>query len=101
MSIATIHFSKVTAFKQLVLNSTTVYSVSEIGKYTLDGYDDENAKLYIPTSDFLGDGTIFVLNKTSGDVGEYDHETGEVMLYGDFEAFLAAVMEYHCQDYEG
>lgn len=82
-------------------NSTTVYSVSEIGKYTLDGYDDENAKLYIPIGDFIGDGTIFVLNKTSGEVGEYDHETGEVMLYSDFEVFLAAVMEYHCQDYEG
>lgn len=80
-------------------NSTTIYSVSEIGKYTLDGYDDENAKLYIPIGDFIGDGTMFVLNKTNGDVAEYDHETGKVTIYGDFEDFLGEIMEFHCQDY--
>lgn len=80
-------------------NSTTIYSVSEIGKYTLDGYDDEKAKLYIPIGDFIGDGTIFVLNKTNGDVAEYDHETGEVTIYGNFEDFLGEIMEFHCQDY--
>ncbi len=80
-------------------NSTTIYAASEIGKYTLDGYDDANAKIYIPIGDFIGDGTAFVLNKTNGDVGEYDHETGEVTIYGDFEDFLGEVMEFHCQDY--
>lgn len=80
-------------------NSTTVYAVSEIGKYTLDGYDDENAEFYIPIGDFIGDGTAFVLHKTNGEVGEYDHETGEVTIYGDFEDFLAEIMEFHCQDY--
>lgn len=80
-------------------NSTTIYAASEIGKYTLDGYDDENAKIYIPIGDFIGDGTAFVLNKTNGEVGEYDHETGEVTIYGDFEDFLGEIMEFHCQDY--
>ena len=79
--------------------STTVYGTSEIGGITLDGYDDENAEIYIPIGDFIGDGTMFVLNKTSGEVGEYDHETGEVTLYGDFEVFLAEVMDFHCSDY--
>ena len=80
--------------------STTVYAVSEIGEFTLDDYDDENAELYIPIGDFIGDGTIFVLNKTNGDVAEYDHETGEVSVYGDFEDFLGEIMEFHCQDYK-
>ena len=47
-------------------NSTIIYSTSKIGEYTLDGYDDENAKIYIPIGDFLGDGTAFVMNKTTG-----------------------------------
>jgi len=80
-------------------NTTTIYSASEIGEYNLDGYDDENAKIYIPIGDFIGDGTAFVLNKKNGDVGEYDHETGEVTIYGDFEDFLGEIMEFHCQDY--
>ena len=80
-------------------NSTRIYPVSEIGKFTLDGYDDENAKLYLPIGDFIGDGTMFVLNKSNGDVAEYDHETGEVSVYGDFEDFLGEIMEFHCQDY--
>ena len=49
--------------------------------------------------DFLGDGTEFVLDKTNGDVAEYDHETGDVTIYGDFEAFLGEIMDFHCQDY--
>ena len=79
--------------------STRIYSVSEIGEYTLDGYDDENAEIYIPIGDYLGDGTAFVLDKTNGDVAEYDHETGDVTIYGDFEAFLGEIMDFHCQDY--
>jgi hypothetical protein len=79
--------------------STRIYSVSEIGEYTLDGYDDENAEIYIPIGDFIGDGTAFVLNKTNGDVAEYDHETGEVSIYGDFEEFLGEIMDFHCRDY--
>ena len=80
-------------------NSTTIYDTAEIGKFTLDGYDDENAKIYIPIGDFIGDGTMFVLNKTNGETGEYDHETGEVMIFGDFEDLLAYIMEFHCNDY--
>lgn len=81
-------------------NSTRIWSTSEIGKYTLDDYDNENAKIYLPIGDFIGDGTQFVLHKTTGEIGEYDHETGEVTVYGDFEDFLAAIMEFHCSDYE-
>lgn len=80
-------------------NSTTIWDTATIGKYTLDGYDDENAKTYLPIGDFIGDGTQFVLNKETGDVAEWDHETGEVMEYGDFEAFLGAIMDFHCSDY--
>jgi hypothetical protein len=80
-------------------NSTTIYSTTEIGKFTLDGYDDENAEIYIPIGDFIGDGTMFVLNKTNGEIAEYDHETGEVSVYGDFEEFLGEIMEFHSSDY--
>lgn len=80
-------------------NSTTIWNTSEIGKITLDGYDDENAEIYLPIGDFIGDGTQFVLHKTSGEIGEYDHETGEVSIYGDFEDFLGEIMEFHCRDY--
>ena len=80
-------------------NSTRIWSTSEIGKYTLDGYDDENAAVYLPIGDFIGDGTQFVLSKETGEIGEYDHETGEVELYGDFEDFLSEIMDFHCSDY--
>ncbi|MBR6624235.1 MAG: SMI1/KNR4 family protein [Ruminococcus sp.] len=80
-------------------NSTSIYSTSEIGKFTLDGYDDENAKIYIPIGDFIGDGTMFVLNKTNGETGEYDHETGEVEIFGYFDDLLAWIIDFHCSDY--
>lgn len=80
-------------------NSTTIWDTSRIGKYTLDGYDDENAETYLPIGDFIGDGTQFVLNKKTGDIAEWDHETGEVEEYGDFKDFLAMIMDFHCSDY--
>ena len=83
----------------LFSNSTTIWETSRIGKYTLDGYDDENAETYLPIGDFIGDGTQFVLNKKTGDIAEWDHETGEVEEYGDFEEFLAMIMDFHCSDY--
>ena len=64
------------------------------------GYDDENAETYLPVGDFIGDGTQFVLNKQTGNIAEWDHETGEVMEYGDFEDFLSGIMEFHCSDYK-
>lgn len=42
---------------------------------------------------------MFVLNKHNGEIGEYDHETGEVSIYGDFEVFLSVIIDYHCSEY--